>query len=134
VLAAYVYLYAIFDAYERASRPATPPTASAQELVADAGAPERKAPAAPARDDEADRLYRRAMVNLMMGLRPAARDQFEAVLRRNPQDWDAHYQLGKVYLELGDRDKAREHLAKYLGARHDGKWRAEAEAALSSLS
>lgn len=135
LLGAYLWLYAAFEAYDGAAKP-VPLSAGHGGPGEPAGAEGAEGPAAdapPARDEEADRLYRRAMVNLMMGLRPVARDQFEAVLERNPRDWDAHYQLGKVYLELGDKEKAREHLEAYLSGRHSGQWREEARRALDSL-
>lgn len=51
------------------------------------------------------------------GRSEAATSLLEAVLREEPQNADAHYQLGRLYLRLQDRHRAEEHLRQFQALR-----------------
>jgi Flp pilus assembly protein TadD len=48
-----------------------------------------------------------------VGKQPQAVAELEAVISDQPDNAEAHYQLGRLYTRLGERTKAREHLLTF---------------------
>jgi tetratricopeptide (TPR) repeat protein len=49
-----------------------------------------------------------------MGIFKTAQESFEEVIRMDPDHAEAHYLIGKLYINMGNSLKAREHLRKFL--------------------
>jgi protein O-GlcNAc transferase len=49
----------------------------------------------------------------MLGKPEQAKTELEAVISEQPSNADAHYQLGRLHLKMGDQARAREHLLAF---------------------
>ena len=64
---------------------------------------------------------------------PKARDAYVEILKLAPATWDAMFELGKVYVSLGDAASAKKTLTDLLAKKPDFRSRAEAETILAGL-
>ena len=62
-----------------------------------------------------------------------ALEAFKKTLKLNPEDSDAHFQLGKIYQEKGEKAKSIAEFKKYLALDKEGKWKEEVENILEGL-
>jgi tetratricopeptide (TPR) repeat protein len=62
-----------------------------------------------------------------------ARDAYRELLRVEPGNWDALFELGKTYASLGDSDSAKRSLEDLLKRNPAWPGRAEAERILAGL-
>jgi Flp pilus assembly protein TadD len=69
--------------------------------------------------------YGKARLLLMRGRRGEALREMRRVLRENPRDIDALFQLGRMRLAMGDRGKARKLFGRCAGLDRTGKWTRE---------
>jgi tetratricopeptide (TPR) repeat protein len=81
-----------------------------------------------------DLRYLVATLRLALGQTESARTELDRLLRADPEHADAHYLLGVLDSERGDRlQSARFHFDRYLARTPDGSFRAEVESRLSDL-
>ena len=48
-----------------------------------------------------------AAVYMSAGLKENARDTYQAIIKMNAQAWDSYYELGKVYISMGNKAEAK---------------------------
>ena len=69
--------------------------------------------------------YGRARVLIMRGRQREALKELKRILRRNPQDADALFQLGRLKLEMGKAEGARRFFGRCARVDRNGKWSRE---------
>ncbi len=69
--------------------------------------------------------YRRARILIMSGRYKEARNELKKVLRRNPRDVDALYQMARLRMEMGNGLKARKVFGRCARLDARGKWSRE---------
>jgi len=62
-----------------------------------------------------------------------AQNSYQAVLRLNPDNWDAMYELGKTYVSMGRPDEAKKYLRELVQRNSSYSARADAERILAGL-
>jgi Flp pilus assembly protein TadD len=62
-----------------------------------------------------------------------AQNSYQAVLRLTPENWDAIFELGKIYVSLGMPDEARRQLTDLLFRNTAFHAKADAERILAGL-
>jgi tetratricopeptide (TPR) repeat protein len=77
--------------------------------------------------------YAKARILIMGGRRKEALRELRRVLRRNPRDVDALFQLARVRVEMGNAARARKLLGKCARLDKRGKWTREIVAQLRRL-
>lgn len=77
--------------------------------------------------------YGRARVLIMRGRQREALKELKRVLRRDPRDADALFQLGRLKLEMGKADGARRFFGRCARADRNGKWSREIISQLGRL-
>ncbi|HQG40772.1 MAG TPA: tetratricopeptide repeat protein, partial [Spirochaetales bacterium] len=62
-----------------------------------------------------------------------ARDTYVELIKLNPSSWDAMYELGKLYITMGDKENAKKVLTELLAKNPDYAKKSEVQSILSSL-
>jgi len=78
--------------------------------------------------------YESGRILFLRGELEGARVDFEKAIKENKEDWDALYQLGRVYFDLGNKKKARQLFQRYNKNKESKKWKYEVEEYLSLMS
>ncbi|MDP2896576.1 MAG: tetratricopeptide repeat protein [bacterium] len=78
--------------------------------------------------------YARARILLMCGRHREALREFRRILRRNPRDLDALYQVARLRTEMGKEVKARKLLGRCARIDVRGKWSREIVSQLKRLA
>ncbi|MDY7094466.1 MAG: tetratricopeptide repeat protein [Acidobacteriota bacterium] len=81
-----------------------------------------------------ERKYQEAESLFKAGDYEAARAQLEEVVAARPEMAEAHYTLGRCYLNLGNNAKAKEHLARVQELAPESSWARDAEEMLGYLN
>jgi len=74
-----------------------------------------------------------AMAYTSAGELSKAQNHYQAVLRLNPDNWDAIYQLGITCVSMGKPDEAKKYLGDLLRRNSSYSARADAERILAGL-
>ena len=80
-----------------------------------------------------EEYYKQGITYLLKKQDNEAIEAFKKTLKLNPEDSDAHFQLGKIYQEKGEKAKSIAEFKKYLALDKEGKWKEEVENILERL-
>ncbi|MDZ7815047.1 MAG: tetratricopeptide repeat protein [Planctomycetota bacterium] len=88
----------------------------------------------PRRSEPTNLIHLRKGIALYLaGDNAAAEEEFKAIIRRSPDDLEAHLYLAGVYREMKDIKKAERYYKKVLLLDEPGKWKWQVEREIRAL-